>query len=130
MPGPAILGEMGHGRASSATAIGDTASRLEAACKDRAVSGGVRGGPAAAGFGEPGDAHELAVRGRSTPLRVRAVAPAADLPDPAGAGGPRTAPAATASAWPVRHDPEAHRLADGVLVAFSAARLRQRCTVL
>ncbi len=83
--GPAILGEMGHGRTFGATAIGDTvnaASRLEAACKtlgcELVVSEAVL---AAAGAGEPGEAHELTVRGRSAPLRVRALARATDLPD-------------------------------------------------
>jgi adenylate cyclase len=98
--GPAIVGEMGHGRASGATAIGDTvntASRLEAACKELGcelvVSEAVL---AAAGAGEHGVTHELMVRGRSAPLRIRAVARAADLPDPTGLGGRRTASAAAA----------------------------------
>jgi adenylate cyclase len=96
--GPAILGEMGHGRASGATAIGDTvntASRLEAACKELGcelvVSEAVL---AAAGAGEPGEAHELAVRGRSAPLPVRAVARAADLPVPTGPVARQAAPVA------------------------------------
>ena len=83
--GPAIVGEMGYGRAAGLTAIGDTvntASRLEAACKELAcemvVSEAVL---AAAGAGDVGKAHELAVRGRSVPLRVRAVLRAVDLPD-------------------------------------------------
>jgi adenylate cyclase len=82
--GLAILGDMGHGRALGATAIGDTvntASRLEAACKELGcelvVSAEVL---AAAGAGEPGEAHKLAVRGRSVALQIRAVARAADLP--------------------------------------------------
>jgi adenylate cyclase len=81
--GPVILGEMGHGRTFGATAIGDTvntASRLETACKalscELVVSEAVL---AAAGAGEVGEAHELAVRGRSAPLPVRTVARAADL---------------------------------------------------
>jgi adenylate cyclase len=94
--GPAILGEMGHGRASSATAIGDTvntASRLETACKEfgceLVVSQAVL---AAAGVDGPGAAHELAVRGRSVPLPVRAVARAADLPGLTGRAWPAVAP--------------------------------------
>jgi adenylate cyclase len=89
--GPAILGEMGHGHALGATAIGDTvntASRLEAACKELGcelvVSAAVL---AAAGAGEPGEAHELAVRGRSVPLQVRAVVRAAELAAPVGSVG-------------------------------------------
>jgi adenylate cyclase len=88
--GPAIVGEMGYGRTSGTTAIGDTvntASRLEAACKslscELVVSEAVL---EAAGAGEPGEAHELAVRGRSTPLRVRAILRAADLQDPVQPG--------------------------------------------
>ena len=98
--GPAILGEMGHGRALGATAIGDTvntASRLEAACKELGcelvVSEAVL---SAAGVGEAGEAHQLAVRGRSVLLPVRAVARAADLPGPAGSGRRRLAPTASA----------------------------------
>jgi adenylate cyclase len=81
--GPVILGEMGHGRTFGATAIGDTvntASRLETACKalscELVVSEAVL---AAAGAGEVGEAHELAVRGRSAPLPVRTVSRAAAL---------------------------------------------------
>jgi adenylate cyclase len=98
--GPAIVGEMGHGRASGATAIGDTvntASRLEAACKELGcelvVSEAVL---AAAGAGELGETHELTVRGRSAPLRVRAVSRASDLPDPTGPAGRPVAPATAA----------------------------------
>lgn len=86
--GPVILGAMGHGQTVTATAIGDavnTASRLEAASKEYAcelvVSEAVL---VAAGLGTaemPGEAHEVAVRGRSQPLRVRAVASAVALPD-------------------------------------------------
>jgi adenylate cyclase len=98
--GPAIVGEMGHGRASGATAIGDTvntASRLEAACKELncelVISEVVL---VAAGVGELGEAHELTVRGRSAPLRVRAVLRASDLPDIVGPDGRRAVPVAAA----------------------------------
>lgn len=84
--GSVILGAMGHGRTITATAIGDavnTASRLEAASKEYAcelvVSEAVL---EAAGLGAaemPGEAHEVAVRGRTQPMRVRAVARAAEL---------------------------------------------------
>jgi adenylate cyclase len=92
--GPVILGEMGYGRTFGATAIGDTvnsASRLETACKEfgceLVVSEAVL---VAAGAGEVGEAHELSVRGRSAPLRVRAVLRATDLTDTAdGTGGRR-----------------------------------------
>jgi adenylate cyclase len=98
--GPAIVGEMGHGRASGATAIGDTvntASRLEAACKELScelvVSEVVL---VAAGVGKFGEVHELTVRGRSAPLRVRAVLRAADVPDTAAPGGRGTVPVVAA----------------------------------
>jgi len=82
--GPAILGEMGHGRTMGLTAIGDTvntASRLEAACKEYGcelvVSEAVLAG-AGVDLGEP---HALAVRGRAEPLAIRAVARASALPE-------------------------------------------------
>jgi adenylate cyclase len=82
--GPVILGEMGHGRAMGLTAIGDavnTASRLEAACKEfgcqLVVSEAVLLAAGADGIGE---ARTLQVRGRAAPLPVRAVADAAALP--------------------------------------------------
>jgi len=82
--GPAILGEMGHGRVMSLTAIGDavnTASRLEGACKEfgceLVVSEAVLAAAGALHLGEP---RTLQVRGRVAPLPVRAVARAAELP--------------------------------------------------
>ncbi|HYZ31947.1 MAG TPA: adenylate/guanylate cyclase domain-containing protein, partial [Crenalkalicoccus sp.] len=81
--GPAIIGEMGHGRAMALTAIGDavnTASRLEAACKqlgcELVVSEEVF---ARAGLAPVGEAHALEVRGRREALAVRAVMRAGEL---------------------------------------------------
>jgi adenylate cyclase len=85
--GPVILGAMGHGRTVTATAIGDavnTASRLESASKDLrcllVVSEAVLAAAGVAADAMPGTAHEVAVRGRSQPLRVRAIARGDDLP--------------------------------------------------
>lgn len=82
--GPVILGNLGHGRTVGLTAIGDavnTASRLEAACKEFAcelvVSEAVLQG---AGLQAEGEPHALTVRGRAQPLAVRAFARAAELP--------------------------------------------------
>jgi adenylate cyclase len=83
--GAAIIGEMGFGRATSLTAIGDavnTASRLEAACKsfgcELVASARVF---RLAGLADIGEAHELMVRGRQEPLAVRTLASAAELPE-------------------------------------------------
>jgi adenylate cyclase len=82
--GPAIVGEMGYGRATSLTAIGDsvnTASRLESMNKEfksqLIVSEDVatRAGVDCSSF--PGE--EIEVRGRSTPLRVHVIHDARDL---------------------------------------------------
>jgi adenylate cyclase len=83
--GPAVVGVLGHGPATGLTAIGDTvntASRLESLSKDfgaqllvsQAVFGAAGLTPA------PGDPHEVALRGRSQTLAVRAVADLASLP--------------------------------------------------
>jgi adenylate cyclase len=83
--GPAIVGVLGHGPATGLTAIGDTvntASRLESLSKDfgaqllvsQAVFDAAGLTPA------PGDPHEVALRGRSETLAVRAVADLASLP--------------------------------------------------
>lgn len=86
--GPAIVGEMGYGRATSITAIGDvvnTASRLEAFAKDcgcqlvLAEDVALRAGIAVDGF----ERREVAIRGRAAPLTVRLVADARALPAPA-----------------------------------------------
>jgi len=83
--GPAIVGEMGYGRTTSVTAVGDSvniASRLEAESKtfgaQLVVSERVaeRAGVDLAAF----DSHEVKVRGRSQPLRVRVLADAGALP--------------------------------------------------
>ncbi len=83
--GPAIVGEMGHGRAVSLTAIGDTvntASRLEALTKEfgaeLVISEDVarRAGFDASAF----PAHETPIRGRRDTLTVRAVQRARELP--------------------------------------------------
>ncbi len=89
--GPAIVGEMGYGRAVSLTAIGDavnTASRLEAMTKDfRAElvvseSVAVAAGIDLAGF----PAHAAALRGRDGTIAIRAIASAAALPAASPAG--------------------------------------------
>jgi adenylate cyclase len=83
--GPAIIGEMGYGAATSLTAVGDsvnTASRLEAATKEYAaqlvLSEAVadRAGIDLTAF----PSHEIGVRGRSETITARVVARARDLP--------------------------------------------------
>ena len=95
--GPVIVGEMGYGRATSVTAIGDavnTASRLEALTKELGAQlvlsepVALAAGLDAAAF----PARDIEIRGRSAPLAVRVVADARTLapgggaaPDPAAA---------------------------------------------
>jgi adenylate cyclase len=92
--GPAIVGEMGHGRATSVTAVGDTvntASRLETLTKEYAcqlvISDAVAryAQLAVDGF----ERHEIEIRGRLEPLTIRVIGDAQDLPAdiaaPAGA---------------------------------------------
>ncbi len=76
--GAAIVGEMGYGRATSVTAIGDAvnaASRLEALCKDYdcqlvlAEEVALRAGIDVAGF----ERHEVQIRGRADATAVRVV---------------------------------------------------------
>ncbi|MGH6901049.1 MAG: adenylate/guanylate cyclase domain-containing protein, partial [Geminicoccaceae bacterium] len=83
--GPAILGEMGFGRAASLTAIGDTvnvAARLEALTKDFDVQMvastrlAERAGIDLGAFEE----RRIEIRGRRRPLRVRLVGEARALP--------------------------------------------------
>lgn len=89
--GVAIVGELGYGASRSLTAIGDsvnTASRLEPMTKDfgceLVVSDDLarRAGIDLSNW----PAHEIAVRGRTTALVVRAIEDAALLPAPAKAG--------------------------------------------
>jgi adenylate cyclase len=83
--GPAIVGEMGYGRAVSLTAIGDTvnvASRLEALTKELGaqlvVSEEVRRAAEVELVGA--ERHALEVRGRRGEVAVWALARAAELP--------------------------------------------------
>lgn len=88
--GPAIVGEMGYGRAVSVTAVGDsvnTASRLEGLTKtyhaELVVSEAV---VARAGVDLSGaERHEMEIRGRIERLAVRTLRSARDLPAPAKA---------------------------------------------
>jgi adenylate cyclase len=89
--GPAILGDMGYGRASSLTAVGDTvnvAARLETMAKELEVQLvasarlAERAGIDLGGFEE----RQIEIRGRRRPLRVRLV------PDARAGGGARRGP--------------------------------------
>jgi adenylate cyclase len=92
--GPAILGDMGYGRASSLTAVGDTvnvAARLEALAKEleaQLVTSSrlaERAGIELDGFEE----RRIEIRGRRRPLRVRLVPDARALPvEPSAAPRP------------------------------------------
>ena len=96
--GPVILGEMGFGRTTALTAIGDTvnvASRLEALTKEVGVQLVVsarlaeRAGVDLAAF----ELREIEIRGRRRPLRVRLVPDAGVLPvDDAASIKPGLAP--------------------------------------
>ncbi|HTO81921.1 MAG TPA: adenylate/guanylate cyclase domain-containing protein [Methylomirabilota bacterium] len=99
--GPAIVGEMGHGRATSVTAVGDTvntASRLETLTKEyrcQLVISDAVGGYAAldvTAFAR----HEIAIRGRKEPLTIRVIGDARTLPEtpapPRAARGQNAAP--------------------------------------
>ncbi len=84
--GAVIVGEMGFAQATSFTAIGDAvniASRLETATKDYGcqliVSDELATRAGVALDAHP--AHELSVRGRSQPIRIRAIERALDLPE-------------------------------------------------
>ena len=86
--GPAIVGEMGYGRATSVTAIGDavnTASRLEGLNKELGSQLVVSAEVAAKAGLELAGAirHEIAVRGRVERLSVLALADARTLPQAA-----------------------------------------------
>jgi adenylate cyclase len=101
--GPAIVGEMGYGRAVTLTAIGDTvntASRLEALCKEFEAELVVSDAVAAlAGIDLSAfPAREVTLRGREGVLGVRVIGDASALPAaapvPARRASARTAPAA------------------------------------
>lgn len=84
--GPAIIGELGYGRATSLTAIGDsvnTASRLESMTKELAVqlviSETVEENLKVSVDGH--DTHKVNIRGRRAAMRVRAIADASALPE-------------------------------------------------
>jgi adenylate cyclase len=82
--GPAIVGEMGYGQATSLTAVGDTlnaASRLEGLAKDvdaeLVISDDLAG---RAGLNLVGhDCRTLAMRGRSTPITAWIISDAAEM---------------------------------------------------
>jgi len=83
--GPAIVGEMGHGRATSVTAVGDTvntASRLESLTKEYGCQLVISDTVAryaqldVEGF----ERHEIEIRGRLEPLTIRVIGDAQDLP--------------------------------------------------
>jgi len=83
--GPAIVGEMGHGRATSVTAVGDTvntASRLETLTKEYNCQLVIS--DAVAQYAqldvEPFARHEIEIRGRLEPLTIRVIGDAQDLP--------------------------------------------------
>jgi adenylate cyclase len=83
--GPAIVGEMGHGRATSITAVGDTvntASRLEALTKEygcQLVFSETVAAHAGLDVAQL-ERHDIAIRGRVEPLAIHVVADARDLP--------------------------------------------------
>ena len=90
--GPAIVGEMGYGKAVSITAVGDsvnTASRIEGLTKTYACELVISEAVALRAGLDLGDAprHEIEIRGRVERLVVRTFASARDLPvleEPAG----------------------------------------------
>ncbi len=83
--GPAIVGEMGHGRATSITAVGDTvntASRLEALTKEygcQLVFSETVADHAGLDVAQL-ERHDIVIRGRVEPLAIHVVADARDLP--------------------------------------------------
>ena len=96
--GPAILGDMGYGRASSLTAVGDTvnvAARLETLAKEFEVQLVASTRLAERAGIELGDVEErrIEIRGRRRPLRVRLVPDARALPVELSASGPPATPA-------------------------------------
>src|SRR5262249_53840513 len=82
--GPAIVGDLGHGRATSLTAIGDTvntAARLEAQSKEFTAQLVVSQDLLDLAGVKPdvGERHEVEVRGREERLRVHVIKEAALL---------------------------------------------------
>ena len=100
--GPVIVGEMGYGKASAMTAIGDavnTASRLEGLTKEYGCELVVSETVVARAGIDLGAAprHEIEIRGRRRALAIRVVADAAGLPPPDSAPpAARLSPAAAA----------------------------------
>jgi adenylate cyclase len=83
--GPAIIGEMGYGAATTITAIGDsvnTASRLETMTKEYRAQLVVSEEVATHAGIDLGayPSHDFEVRGRTEPVRVRVIADATELP--------------------------------------------------
>ena len=83
--GPAIIGEMGYGTAINITAIGDsvnTASRLETMTKEYGAQLVVSEEVASRANVDLTEypSHDIAVRGRKEPVKVRVVADATGLP--------------------------------------------------
>jgi adenylate cyclase len=90
--GPAIVGEMGHGHATSITAIGDavnTASRLETLTKEYGCQLILSETVARhAGLDTAGrERHDIEIRGRREPLAIYAIADAHGLVLPSSAQG-------------------------------------------
>ncbi|MEE8332945.1 MAG: adenylate/guanylate cyclase domain-containing protein [Alphaproteobacteria bacterium] len=82
--GPAIIGEMGYGQATSLTAVGDTvntASRLEAMTKEYGAEIVVSETVAALAGVDLGafPSHDIEVRGRTEPVRARIIKSAREL---------------------------------------------------
>jgi adenylate cyclase len=103
--GPAIVGEMGYGRTISVTAVGDavnTASRLEALTKEFSCEFVVSEAVIErAGYDWSAvPSHEIEVRGRRAPLRIRIVARAGHMPEAAVVAEPAAGSRGVADAAP------------------------------
>jgi adenylate cyclase len=101
--GPAIVGRMGHGKATSLTAIGDTintASRLEGLAKQRNAELVVSADLVKeAGITFPGhEVEELEIRGRAAKLETWIVLKAADIAEALASAGKPAEPAKVVSA--------------------------------
>ena len=94
--GPVILGEMGYGRATSLTAVGDTvnvAARLEALAKelDVQLASSTRLAERAGIDLDAFEERRIEIRGRRRPLRVRLISDVRALPvEPAAPRRPMT----------------------------------------